>query len=101
MSSSDAEQSSISQRKNIESVRKRREDLVSSLKRLDDFEGLLTPPPPVSSLANQAAAKAMMFLSGLAVSSGHLSGMSLNDMPLNCCEYFLYTLCSSNNFLCF
>lgn len=90
--SSEAEQSSISQRKNIESARKCREDLVSSLQRLDDFEGLLTPPTLVSSLANQAAAKAMMVLSGLSVGSGHLSGISLNDMPLICCEYFLYPL---------
>ncbi|GFP97862.1 mediator of RNA polymerase ii transcription subunit 33a [Phtheirospermum japonicum] len=45
------------------SLGKRREDLVSSLQQLDDFEELLTPPPLVSSLANQAAAKAMMFLS--------------------------------------
>lgn len=86
---SEAEQSSISQRKNIEQMGKRRQDLISSLQRLDDFEGLLTAPPPVSSLANQAAAKAMMFLSGMSVGSGHLSGMSLNDIPLNCCEYLI------------
>ncbi|XP_047979918.1 mediator of RNA polymerase II transcription subunit 33A-like [Salvia hispanica] len=81
---SEAEQCSVSQRKNIEQVGKRRQDLISSLQRLDDFEGLLTAPPPVSSLANQAAAKAMLFLSGMSVGSGHLSGMSLNDVPLNC-----------------
>ncbi|KAL3644849.1 hypothetical protein CASFOL_010029 [Castilleja foliolosa] len=67
-----------------ESLEKRREDLVSSLQHLDDFEELLTPPPSVSALANQAAAKAMMFLSGVSVGSGHLNNMSLNDMPVNC-----------------
>lgn len=86
---SEPEKCSVSQIKNIEQAGKRRQDLISSLQRLDDFEGLLTAPPPVSSLANQAAAKAMMFLSGMSVGSGHLSGMSLNDIPLNCCEYLL------------
>ncbi|KAK6141434.1 hypothetical protein DH2020_024839 [Rehmannia glutinosa] len=100
--SSEAEQSSISQRKNIESVGKRREDLVSSLQRLDDFEGLLTPPPLVSSLANQAAARAMMFLSGLSVGSGHLNGMSLNDVALNCSgnlRHLIVEACIARNVL--
>ncbi|XP_073066110.1 mediator of RNA polymerase II transcription subunit 33A-like isoform X1 [Primulina eburnea] len=79
----EAERSSINQRQDILSMGKRRQDLVSSLQRLDDFEGLLTPPPLVSSLANQAAVKAMMFVSGLTVGSGHIDGMSLNDFPLN------------------
>ncbi|KZV32401.1 mediator of RNA polymerase II transcription subunit 33A-like [Dorcoceras hygrometricum] len=61
----EAERSTINQRQDILSVGKRRQDLVSSLQRLNDFEGLLTPPPLVSSLANQAAVKAMMFVSGL------------------------------------
>ncbi|KAL8530710.1 hypothetical protein ACS0TY_007664 [Phlomoides rotata] len=100
--SNEAEQSSITQRKNIESVGKRREDLVSSLQRLDDFEGLLTPPTLVSSLANQAAAKAMMVLSGLPVGSGHLSGISLNDMPLICSgnlRHLIVEACISRNVL--
>ncbi|KAL7151345.1 hypothetical protein ABFS83_04G024700 [Erythranthe nasuta] len=102
MLSSEAEQSSISTRKKIESVGKRREDLISSLQRLDDFEGLLTSPPPVSSLANQAAVRAMMFLSGLTVGSGHLSGMSLNEMPLNCSgnlRHLIVEACIARNVL--
>ncbi|KAI7752371.1 hypothetical protein M8C21_032634 [Ambrosia artemisiifolia] len=40
-----------------------RKSLVSSLQQLGDFEGLLTPPSSVTSLANQAAAKAIFFFS--------------------------------------
>ncbi|CAI9107868.1 OLC1v1007339C1 [Oldenlandia corymbosa var. corymbosa] len=63
---------------------KRRQDLVASLQQLSDYESLLTPPSSASSLANQAAAKAMMFLSGLSVGSGYFDGISLNDMPMGC-----------------
>lgn len=67
-----------------ESVGERRQDLVSSLKQLDDYEGLLTPPLQVTTFTNQAAAKAMLCLSGLTVPSGYFEGMSVNDMPVNC-----------------
>ena len=77
-------------RKEKHSVGKRRKDLVASLQQLEDYEGLLTPPLSVSSLANQAAAKAMMFLSGLSVGSGYFDGISLNDMPMGCCEYLFF-----------
>lgn len=76
-----------SQRKENHVSGRRRRDLVSSLQQLDDYEGLLTPPLPVIPVANQAAAKAMMFLSGIAVGSGYLDGASFNDMPGNCSEY--------------
>lgn len=65
---------------------KRRRDLVSSLNQLGDYEGLLAPPPYVVSLANQAAAKAMMFLSGITTWSGYLDGVNLNDLHVNCCK---------------
>lgn len=69
---------------------KRRRDLVSSLQQLGDYEDLLPPPLPLISVANQAAAKAMMFLSGLTVGNGgYLDGLSLNDMPVNYCKYQL------------
>lgn len=61
-----------------------RKSLVSSLQQLGDLEGLLTPPPSVTSIANQAAAKAIMFFSGIPVGSGYLDGVSFNDMPVNC-----------------
>ncbi|KAL3647907.1 hypothetical protein CASFOL_008875 [Castilleja foliolosa] len=85
-----------------ESLVKLREDLVSSLQQLDDFEELLTPPPPVSSLANQAAAKAMMFLSGVSIDSGHLDNMSLNDMSINCSgnlRHLIVEACIARNVL--
>ncbi|KAL3644851.1 hypothetical protein CASFOL_010031 [Castilleja foliolosa] len=74
----EVEHRSINQKKPTESLGKRREDLVSSLQWLGCLEGLLTPPQLVSSLANQAAAKAIMFLSGISVGSGHLDDMSVN-----------------------
>ncbi|XP_076893767.1 mediator of RNA polymerase II transcription subunit 33A-like isoform X2 [Bidens hawaiensis] len=61
-----------------------RKNLVSSLQQLADFEGLLTPPSCVTNLANQAAAKAMFFFSGLGFGNGYLDGVSLNDMPVTC-----------------
>ena len=61
-----------------------RKSLVSSLQQLGEFEGLLIPPPSAASLANQAAAKAMMFLSGVGIGSGYLDGVSLNDIPVTC-----------------
>ncbi|XP_051141663.1 mediator of RNA polymerase II transcription subunit 33B-like [Andrographis paniculata] len=79
---SEAEEISTGQRKDIKQEAKCRQELVSSVQRLHDFEGLLYPPPPVSSLANQAAAKAMLFLSGITVSNGQIDGMSLNEMSL-------------------
>lgn len=64
-----------------------RNDLVSSVQQLGDYEGLLTPPGSVSSVANQAATKAMMFLSGISVGSGYLDGITLCDKPVNCGEF--------------
>ncbi|CAN1855322.1 Mediator of RNA polymerase II transcription subunit 33B [Linum perenne] len=61
-----------------------REGLVSALQILGDYEGLLTPPQPVASLANQAAAKAAVFVSGLATKNGFYENVSLNDMPIDC-----------------
>lgn len=58
-----------------------RRSLVSSLQQLGDYESLLIPPVSVTSIANQAAAKATMFFSGIAVGSGYFDGVSLNDMP--------------------
>lgn len=63
-----------------------RKSLVASLQLLGDFEGLLTPPPSVISIANQAAAKAILVASGISVGSGFLDGVTLNDMPNTCGE---------------
>ncbi|XVF32630.1 hypothetical protein REPUB_Repub17cG0098800 [Reevesia pubescens] len=61
-----------------------RKDLISSLQMLSDYEALLTPPQSVRSVANQAAAKAILFVSGLTVGNGYYDCMSINDMPMNC-----------------
>ncbi|KAM7521558.1 hypothetical protein LguiA_011460 [Lonicera macranthoides] len=90
------------QRKEKQVLGERRKDLVSSLQQLGDYESLLTPPLPVSSVANQAAAKAMMFLSGLTVGSGYLDVVSLNDMPVNCSgnlRHLIVEACIARNLL--
>ncbi|XP_057965190.1 mediator of RNA polymerase II transcription subunit 33A-like [Malania oleifera] len=78
------DRSPTNQRKRKQVLGKRRKDLVSSLQLLGDFKGLLTPPPTLVSIANQAAAKAIMFLSGGTVGSGYLECASMNDMPVDC-----------------
>jgi hypothetical protein len=65
-------------------VKRRRNDLVSSLQSLRDYQNLLTPPQAVISACNQAAAKAMMFISGVNAGSAYFDCITLNDMPLNC-----------------
>ncbi|KAL4351458.1 hypothetical protein GQ457_06G029490 [Hibiscus cannabinus] len=76
--------SSINQTKEKQAPGKCRQDLISSLQMLGDYEALLTPPQPVRSVANQAAAKAIMFVSGLTVGNGYYECGSINDMPINC-----------------
>lgn len=80
----ETEQSSTNQRIDKQALGQRHKDLVTSLQLLGDYEGLLTPPQCVSPAANQAAAKAMMFISGLPVSNGYYECSSVNDMPINC-----------------
>ncbi|KAL6971432.1 hypothetical protein U1Q18_031108 [Sarracenia purpurea var. burkii] len=65
---------------------KLRKDLVSSLQSLGDYKGLLTPPQSVISAADQAAAKATMFISGINVGSAYFECISMKDMPINCCK---------------
>ncbi|KAI3805972.1 hypothetical protein L1987_21860 [Smallanthus sonchifolius] len=79
-----------------------RKSLVSSLQQLGDFEGLLTPPPSVTSIANQAAAKAILVVSGISVGSGYLDGVSLNDMPNACAgnmRHLIVEACIARNLL--
>lgn len=65
---------------------KRRKDLVSSLQVLGDYKSLLVPPSSVVLAANQAAAKATMFVSGLTVGSGYMDMINMNDKTLNFCK---------------
>ena len=67
----------------------RRKDLVSSLQILGDYQSLLTPPQSVVSAANMAAAKAMMFVSGIDVTGGFFECINVKDLPIHCCEYSL------------
>ncbi|KAB2003432.1 hypothetical protein ES319_D11G131500v1 [Gossypium barbadense] len=79
-----------------------RQDLISSLQMLGDYEALLTPPQPVRSVANQAAAKAIMFVSGLTVGNGYYECMSINDMPMNCSgnmRHLIVEACIARNLL--
>ncbi|XP_057483891.1 mediator of RNA polymerase II transcription subunit 33A-like [Actinidia eriantha] len=99
----EAECTTNCQRKEKHVSGKRRRDLIASLQQLGDFEDLLAPPVPVISVANQAASKAMVFLSGLTVGSGsYLDGMSLNDMPVNCSgnmRHLIVEACIARNIL--
>ncbi|XVF21819.1 hypothetical protein REPUB_Repub12eG0122700 [Reevesia pubescens] len=79
-----------------------RKDLISSLQMLSDYEALLTPPQSVRSVANQAAAKAIMFISGLTVGNGYYECMSVNDMPMNCSgnmRHLIVEACIARNLL--
>lgn len=67
-----------------------RKGLVTSLQLLGEFDGLLTSPQPVQPIANQAAMKAIMFVSGLAVGNGYYECVSMNDLPMNCCKYLFH-----------
>ncbi|KAI4301291.1 hypothetical protein L6164_034583 [Bauhinia variegata] len=80
----EAECSPTNQRKDKQAMGKRRGELVTSLQLLGDYAGLLTPPQSVSLAANQAAAKAILFVSGHAVGNGYLECLSVNDLPVNC-----------------
>ncbi|XVF28935.1 hypothetical protein REPUB_Repub15cG0075700 [Reevesia pubescens] len=64
--------------------RKCRDDLVSSLQVLGDYQGLLAPPQSVVSAANQAAAKAMLFVSGINVGNAYFECINMKDMPISC-----------------
>ncbi|XP_010921944.1 mediator of RNA polymerase II transcription subunit 33A isoform X1 [Elaeis guineensis] len=81
---------------------KRRKELVSSLQVLGDYESLLVPPPSVISAANQAAAKAMMSVSGLPVGNGYLESINLHDKTINCTGnmwHLIVEACISRNLL--
>ena len=69
-----------------EASAKRHNDLVSSLQILGDYQGLIAPPQSVVHVANQAAAKAMLFIAGIGVGNAYLECLSVKEMPLNCCK---------------
>ncbi|XP_043711715.1 mediator of RNA polymerase II transcription subunit 33A-like [Telopea speciosissima] len=98
----EAEHSPTNQWKEKQVGGKRRKDLISSLQILGDYEGLLTPPQSVIFVANQAAAKAMMFVSGLTVGSGYFECINMSDMPMNCSgnlRHLIVEACIARNLL--
>ncbi|KAL1356344.1 hypothetical protein HN51_008348 [Arachis hypogaea] len=79
----EAVRSPTNQSKDNQALGERREELVTCLQLLGNYEGLLNPPQSVTSVANQAAAKAAMFVSGHAVGNGYLESMNVNELPTN------------------
>ncbi|KAL2335768.1 hypothetical protein Fmac_016981 [Flemingia macrophylla] len=77
----EAERSPTNQRKDKQALGVRRGELVISLQLLGDYENLLCSPQSVIWGANQAAAKATLFVSG---QSGYLEYTNVNDLPTNC-----------------
>ncbi|KAJ6771031.1 MEDIATOR OF RNA polymerase II TRANSCRIPTION SUBUNIT 33A [Salix koriyanagi] len=81
---------------------KRRNDLVSSLQLLGDYQTLLSPPHSAVSAANQAAAKAMLFVSGIDVGSAYYECINMKDMPINCSgnmRHLIVEACIARNLL--
>lgn len=81
---------------------KRRRGLISSLQSLADYHSLLTPPSSVVSAANQAAAKAMMFVSGVNFGSVYFDCIDMTEMPNNCSgtmHHLIIEACIARNLL--
>ncbi|XP_031400886.1 mediator of RNA polymerase II transcription subunit 33B-like isoform X2 [Punica granatum] len=98
----EAEQAVTYQRKDKQGRGNRRKDLISSLQQLGVYEGLLAPPQSVSCVANQAAAKAILYISGLTAGNGYIECLSMNDMPMNCSgnmRHLIVEACIARNLL--
>lgn len=85
----EAERSPTNQRKDKQALGERRGELITCLQLLGDYEDLLKPPQSVIWVANQAAAKATLFVSG---HNGYLGSMNVNDLPMNCCKLLLLVI---------
>jgi hypothetical protein len=53
---------------------------------LGDYQSLLAPPQSVVAAANQAAAKAMLFVSGVTMGSAYFDCLTMVEMPVDCCK---------------
>ncbi|KAL2486958.1 Mediator of RNA polymerase II transcription subunit 33A [Abeliophyllum distichum] len=83
-------------------LRTRRMDLFFSVQNLSEHQSLITPPKSVIEIANQAAAKAMMFISGINVGSAYFECISVADMPMNCSgnlHHLIVEACIARNLL--
>ncbi|KAK2649222.1 hypothetical protein Ddye_016711 [Dipteronia dyeriana] len=79
-----------------------RKGLITSLKLLGEYEGLLAAPLSVQSIANQAAAKAILLVSGLTVGNGYYDCVSMNDLSMNCSgnmRHLIVEACIARNLL--
>ncbi|KAJ0258066.1 Mediator of RNA polymerase II transcription subunit 33B [Hirschfeldia incana] len=79
-----------------------RQGLVNSLQQLGDYESLLTPPLSVQSVANQAAAKAVMFVSGITNGNGSYENTSKHESASACSgnmRHLVVEACISRNLL--
>ncbi|EPS68585.1 hypothetical protein M569_06182 [Genlisea aurea] len=73
------------------------DDLISSLRKLQDYQSLLTPPKSVTSAANLAAIKATTF-----VSATKLDGITSSETTLNCTgslHHLIIESCIARNLL--
>ncbi|WJX22729.1 Mediator of RNA polymerase II transcription subunit 33A [Trifolium repens] len=79
-----------------------RNDLVSSLQVLGDYQSLLAPPQSVVAAANQAAAKAMLFVSGVTMGSAYFDCLTMVEMPVDCSgnmRHLIVEACIARNLL--
>lgn len=63
---------------------KRHRDLITCLQKLGDFKTLLAPPESVISAANQAAAKAMMFIASSNAGNVYSDSFGMKDTSIKC-----------------
>ncbi|XP_027351065.1 mediator of RNA polymerase II transcription subunit 33B-like [Abrus precatorius] len=97
----EAEHSPTNQSKDKKVLKKCCGELITSLQLLGDYESLLIPPQPVLMEANQAAAKAIMFLSRTSDGSGYFD-MSMNKLPTKCSgnlRHLIVEACIAKNLL--
>ncbi|XP_021608160.1 mediator of RNA polymerase II transcription subunit 33B isoform X2 [Manihot esculenta] len=98
----ETEHSPASQMKEKQGPGKCRHGLITALQLLGDYDSLLIPPESVTSVANQAAAKATLFVSGVNSSNSYYESMSMNDMPSNCSgnmRHLIVEACIARNLL--
>ncbi|KAK7285393.1 hypothetical protein RJT34_20163 [Clitoria ternatea] len=98
----DAECSPTNQGKDKQTQGKLRGELINSLQLLGDYESLLIPPQPVLMEANQAAAKAILFVSGNPDGGEHVKYLSMNDLPMECSgnlRHLIVEACIAKNLL--
>ncbi|XP_078441460.1 mediator of RNA polymerase II transcription subunit 33A-like isoform X2 [Wolffia australiana] len=80
----------------------RRKALMSSIRAVGEYDFLLSPPQSFVSEANQAAAKAMLFISEFNVSRGHIENISSKEKTFDCVgnmRHLIVEACIARNLL--